>query len=156
MSSNPEHGGFALVCMCVPSFSKHRYFYIKKTIWTEFNVKCKWNALTSHIFCFLVQRKLPQPSTLSHIFLTAPPHHTQTNLLFFLSVVSAGGAFFSSSRQKKKKKKKVEKKQINAGLSSETLLGLAGHHLSSVFHNHSASLEPSMGFFNCPSAGERV
>lgn len=57
---------------------------------------------------------------------------------------------------KKKKKKKVEKKQINAGLSSETLLGLAGHHLSSVFHNHSASLEPSMGFFNCPSAGERV
>lgn len=102
-----------------------------------------------------MQRKLPQPSTLSHIFLTAPPHHTQTNLLFFLSVVSAGGAFFSSSRQKKKKKK-VEKKQINAGLSSETLLGLAGHHLSSVFHNHSASLEPSMGFFNCPSAGERV
>lgn len=56
----------------------------------------------------------------------------------------------------KKRKEKVEQKQINAGLGSETLLGLAGHHLSSVFHNHSLSLELSTGYFNCPSAGKRV
>lgn len=90
---------------------------------------------------------------LSCRFLTPPPHQSQTNLLFSLSVLSAGGVFVHPAGGEKKK---VEQKQINAGLGSETLLGLAGHHLSSVFHNHSLSLELSTGYFNCPSAGKRV
>lgn len=36
------------------------------------------------------------------------------------------------------------------------LSGSAGHHLSSVFHNHPASPEPNAGCFNCPSAGGTV
>lgn len=103
----------------------------------------------SHIFCLLGKNFLG-PALYLCILLTLPPHQTQPNTLFFLSVCQLVEPLFIQSAQK------VEQKQINAGLSSETLLGLAGHHLSSVFHNHSLSLEPSMGFFNCPSAGKRV
>lgn len=74
-------------------------------------------------------------------FLSSPPHLTRTNALFSLSVLSAAGVFVQ--------------KQIDAGLASETLLGLAGHHLSSVFHYHSLRVEPRAGYFNCPSASKK-
>lgn len=95
-------------------------------------------------------QKVPSPALYLCIFLTLPPHQTQPSLLFFLSDCQLVKPFFIQSA------KKVEQKQINAGLGSETLLGLAGHQLSSVFYNHSLSVEPSLGFFNCPSAGKRV
>lgn len=75
-----------------------------------------------------------------------PPHEPKPNLqflfiyLFSISLWAGGGAFIHEP-------KKIERKQINAGLLSQTLLGLVGHHLSSVFHNHSLSLEASVGFF---------
>lgn len=109
----------------------------------------------SHILFPGAKKTSPAEHFISYISHCATSSHPNKFIIFSISRVS-WWSFFFHLVGKKKKKKKVEKKQINAGLSSETLLGLAGHHLSSVFHNHSASLEPSMGFFNCPSAGERV
>lgn len=103
------------------------------------------NLWMSLIFLFLSKNHL-SPVLYLCIFPPPPPHQTEPNVLFFLSVCQL----------EEKGKKKPEEKQINAGLCSETQLGLAGHHLSSVFHNHSRSLEQSMVFFNCPSAGKRV
>lgn len=65
---------------------------------------------------------------------------------------------FSVGRRTENKNAQKEK-NWSRNKSMWTLVDLSGsawHHLSSVFHNHPASLEPSAGCFNCPSAGGTV
>lgn len=104
--------------------------------WSICSCLCLFVLLS--LFCHRFKRRLQYEClTLCFVSPALQPHQTPPNLL---SSPSAGWSRFHPVGKREKK----TQQQINSDLTSENLWGSASHHLSSVFHNHSPSPEPSL------------